>query len=188
MIPALTLGVPGSGLAALVLAGLTIHGLEPGPRLFKESPDVMFGYMWAMLFTSASLIVLGGLIATKVFANILRLPQVLLMPIIFSLTVVGSYAFQNNIFNVYLMFVFGFIGYTLEKLKFPVAPIILGLILGPKVEFNLRVSLLLSQDDWSIFWTRPISIVLIILTALVLTYPIVQALIHRRKQRREATP
>ena len=130
-----------------------IHGLEPGPRLFKEAPDVVYGYMWAMLFTSASLFVFGGIIATKLFANILRLAQVQLMPLIIALTVVGIYSFENSIFNVYLMLGFGLFGYALERLKFPIAPLILGLILGPKVEFNLRVSLRLSQDDWSILWT-----------------------------------
>ena len=189
MIPALTLGVPGSGLAALILAGLLIHGLEPGPRLFKEAPDVVYGYMWAMLFTSASLLVFGGIIATKLFANILRLAQVQLMPLIIALTVVGIYSFENSIFNVYLMLAFGLLGYALERLKFPIAPLILGLILGPKVEFNLRVSLRLSQDDWSILWTRPISIALIILTALVLAYPIISALFRKNKsQPEEAFP
>lgn len=182
MIPALTLGVPGSGLAALILAGLLIHGLEPGPRLFKEAPDVVYGYMWAMLFTSASLFVFGGIIATKLFANILRLAQVQLMPVIIALTVVGIYSFENSIFNVYLMLGFGLFGYAMERLKFPIAPLILGLILGPKVEFNLRVALRLSQDDWSILWTRPISIALIILTALVLAYPLISALLRRNKE------
>jgi len=182
MIPALTLGVPGSGLAALILAGLLIHGLEPGPRLFKEAPDVVYGYMWAMFLTSASLFVLGGIIATKIFANILRLAQVQLVPVIISLTVVGIYSFENSIFNVYLMLVFGLIGYALEKLEIPIAPLILGVILGPKVEFNLRVSLRLSQDDWSILWTRPISIVLMILTVAVFLYPVVSMLLRRKKR------
>ena len=146
---------------------------------------MVYGYMWAMLFTSASLFVFGGIIATKLFANILRLAQVQLMPVIIALTVVGIYSFENSIFNVYLMLGFGLFGYAMERLKFPIAPLILGLILGPKVEFNLRVALRLSQDDWSILWTRPISIALIILTALVLAYPLISALLRRNRDRPE---
>ncbi len=178
MIPALTLGVPGSGVAAIVLAGLLIHGLEPGPQLFTDKPDVVFGYMWAMLLTAIMLIFVGGGIATKLFAQVLRVPPMLLMPIIVALAVIGTYTYENSIFNVYLLFALGFVGYALDRLSFPVAPVILGLFLGPKVEYNLRVSLLISQDDWSVFWTRPISLVILLATIFVIVLPLVQ---HRIK-------
>jgi putative tricarboxylic transport membrane protein len=174
MIPALTLGIPGSGVAAIVLAGLLIHGMEPGPQLFSDHPDVVFGYMWAMMLTSLMLILVGGALSTKVFAQVLRVPPAIMMPIIVSLAVIGTYTFENNIFNVYLLFALGFVGYALDRLDFPVAPVILGLFLGPKVEFNLRISLLISQDDLSILWTRPISIVIIVATVLVIFSPLIR--------------
>jgi putative tricarboxylic transport membrane protein len=178
MIPALTLGIPGSGVAAIVLAGLLIHGMEPGPQLFSERPDVVFGYMWAMLFTAMMLVLVGGGLATKLFAQVLRVPPMLMMPIIVALAVIGTYTYENSIFNVYLLFALGFVGYALDRLSFPVAPVILGLFLGPKVEYNLRVSLLISQDDWSILWTRPLSFAIFFATVLVIFLPLIRRMIQ----------
>ncbi len=175
MIPALTLGVPGSGLAALMLGALLIHGLQPGPALFREAPDVVFGYMWAMFLSSAMLIIFGGMMATRLFAQILRLPQVLLMPLIVAITVIGAYTFQNSYFDVKVMILFGAVGYIMERLKFPVAPTILGLVLGEQAEYSMRVSLLMSGDDPSILYTRPLSQFVILLVVLVLLYPIFRA-------------
>ena len=181
LIPALTLAIPGSGVAAIVLAGLLIHGLEPGPQLFSDHPNIVYGYMWAMLITSAMLILVGGPLATQLFAQVLRVPPALMMPLIVCLTVVGTYTFQNSMFHVYVLFVLGLVGYALDRLKFPVPPVILALFLGPKVEFNLRISLRLSQDDWSIFWTRPISIALIIATIGVLLVPMLKSWVLSRR-------
>jgi len=172
MIPTLTLGIPGSGFAALVLAALMVHGLHPGPDLFKASGDIVYGYMWAMLFTSVMLIFVGGLMFSRLFANLLRLPQVLLSPIVISLVVVGIYGLQNSMFDVYLVFIFGLFGYSMERLKYPMAPAILGLVLGSKVEFTYKTSLLLGLGDHAIFWSRPICQVLIALIALMLLSPL----------------
>lgn len=172
MIPALTLGIPGSGVAAIVLAGLLIHGFESGPQLFTDHAETVFGYIWAMMFTSIMLILIGGGLATRLFAQVLRTPPMIMMPIVVGLAVIGTYTYENNIFNVYLLFGLGFLGYALDRLSFPVAPVILGLFLGPKIEYNLRVSLLISQDDPSIFWTRPISIGFALATILVIFYPL----------------
>lgn len=172
MIPTLTLGVPGSGLAALVMAGLIIHGMEPGPQLFASHATTVYGYMLALLLASLAIVPLGGSIGTAVFAQVLRLPELLMMPVIVALTVVGAYASENNMFNVYTAFAFGLVGYAMERLRFPVAPLILALFLSPKIEFNLGVSLTMSRGEWSILWTRPICLALIALTLLVLLYPL----------------
>jgi putative tricarboxylic transport membrane protein len=156
MIPTLTLGIPGSGFAALVLAALMVHGLHPGPDLFNASGDIVYGYMWAMLFTSGMLIFVGGLMFSRLFANLLRLPQVLLSPTVISLVVVGIYGLQNSMFDVYLVVIFGLFGYGMERLNYPMAPAILGLVLGSKVEFTYKTSLLLGLGDHAIFWSRPI--------------------------------
>lgn len=179
MVPALTLGVPGSGVAAIMLGALTIHGLQPGTDLFVENSRIVYGYMWAMLFTSIALSVFGGVIATRIFAKVILVPSVLLMPLIVGLTFIGAYTYQNSLFNVYLMFVFGIVGFLLWKLKFPIPPIVLGLVLGDPAEDSLRVSLLISQGDISILYTRPISIVVMCLVLLVLAYPLIGALRRR---------
>lgn len=180
MVPTLTLGIPGSGVAALMLGGLLVHGLQPGPDLFQESSEVVFGYMWAMLITSALIIPFGGVIATRVFANILRVPQVMLMPLIIAVCSVGMFSFQNDLFDVVLMLCFGLIGYCFERLKFPVAPMILGLVLGEKAEFNFRTALKIGRGDYTTLLTHPISIVLASLTVLVLIYPVWQN--YKRKR------
>lgn len=181
MIPALTLGIPGSAIAALMLGALLIHGFQPGSDLFRNSPDIVYGYTLQMFLTSAVLLFVGGRIATQLFAQILRMPQVLLMPMIVCMTVAGAYVYQNSYFDVCEMLVFGFVGLAMERLRFPMACVIVGLVLGTKAEFNLRISLKLSQNDWSIFYQSTISQITIALTALVIAFPIIRYIRDSRK-------
>lgn len=181
MIPALTLGIPGSGIAALMLGALLIHGLQPGSELFRNSPDVVYGYTLQMFLTSAVLLFVGGQIATRIFAQVLRMPQVLLMPMVVCMTVAGAYVYQNSYFDVYEMLAFGFIGLAMERLRFPMACVIVGLVLGAKAEFNLRISLRLSNGDWAVFFHSTISQIAIALTAIVIAYPIIRYIRDRRK-------
>ncbi len=181
MIPALTLGIPGSNIAALMLGALLIHGLQPGPQLFREAPDVVFGYCWQMFFTAALLIVIGGAGASKVFAHLLRVPQALLLPLVICVMAAGVFASTNSMFGVYVAVAFGVIGVLMGRFGFPVAPVVIGVVLGGKAEFNLRISLLISQGDPKILVASPITWVLIVLTLLVLSYPIVNAIRDRRK-------
>lgn len=176
MIPTLTLGVPGSAIAALMLGALLIHGLQPGPQLFRDAPQIVFGYAWAMLITSLLLIPLGGAVASRLFAHVLRIPPGLLLPIIVVTAVLGSFASQNAMFTVYLAALFGLIGLMMERLNFPLAPVIIGLVLGAKAEFSLRISLMMSGGDATVLFTRPICIVMICLTLLLLSIPARRAL------------
>ena len=130
MIPALTLGIPGSAIAALMLGALLIHGFQPGSDLFRNAPDIVYGYTLQMFLTSAVLLFVGGQLATRLFAQILRMPQVLLMPMIVCMTVAGAFVYQNSYFDVYEMLIFGFIGLAMERLRFPMACVIVGLVLG----------------------------------------------------------
>ena len=181
LVPALTLGVPGSSVAAVILGGLLIHGLRPGPALFRDYPDVVYGFMIQMFVTSALLMFIGGIIGTRVFIHVLRLPRVLLVPLIAGLTAVGVYSINNSMFDLYMMLGFGLLGYAMERLDFPLAPAVLGLILGPMAEENMRLALLISQNDWLVFVTRPISITIAVLTLLVLAFPIIRDMIARRR-------
>ncbi|HAA91568.1 MAG TPA: C4-dicarboxylate ABC transporter permease, partial [Rhodospirillaceae bacterium] len=140
-----------------------------------------FGYMWAMLITSALIIPFGGVIATRIFANILRIPQTMLMPLIIAVCTVGIFSFRNDMFDAFLMLIFGLIGYAFERLKFPIAPLILGLVLGDKAEFNFRTAMKIGFGEWSSLITNPISMTLAGLTVLVLLYPLWQN--HKRKRK-----
>ncbi|MFY0735148.1 tripartite tricarboxylate transporter permease [Aurantimonas sp. NFXS3] len=181
LVPALTLGVPGSSVAAVILGGLLIHGLRPGPALFRDYPDVVYGFMIQMFVTSALLMFIGGIIGTRVFIHVLRLPRVLLVPLIAGLTAVGVYSINNSMFDLYMMLGFGLLGYAMERLDFPLAPAVLGLILGPMAEENMRLALLISQNDWLVFVTRPISVTIAVLTLLVLAFPIIRDMLARRR-------
>ncbi|WP_366657671.1 tripartite tricarboxylate transporter permease [Fodinicurvata sp. EGI_FJ10296] len=186
LVPALTLGVPGSSVAAVILGGLLIHGLRPGPALFRDHADIVYGFMIQMFATSFLLIVIGGFLGAKVFVHLLRLPRVMLVPLIVGLTAVGVYSINNNMFDLYMMFAFGMLGYAMERLDFPLAPAVLGLILGSMSEENMRLALLISQGDWTVFFTRPISLTIAILTAVVLLFPVVRTIRDRRREAREA--
>jgi putative tricarboxylic transport membrane protein len=187
MVPALTLGIPGSGAAALVLGGLMVHGLQPGTDLFQEAPNVVFGYMWAMFITSGLIIVFGGIIGTRIFANVLLIPQVVLMPLIVCVCVVGIYSFRNDVADAYIMFIFGFIGYAFHRLDFPIAPVILGLVLGDKAEFNFRTALKIGFGDWTVLFSSTISVILASLVFLVLIYPAIRAIRNRKQNNKDSS-
>ncbi|WP_028954919.1 tripartite tricarboxylate transporter permease [Sulfitobacter sp. 20_GPM-1509m] len=181
MIPALALGIPGNVVAALVLSALTIHGLQPGPQLFHQNPTLVGGFMMEMLITSVLIFALGGAVATRVFAQFQRLPGVLLVPTILILMCVGVYVINGRAIDLWVMLAAGFAGYFLEKVNFPLAPVILGMILGPMAEQSVRRALLISRGDVTELVTRPISAVLAAVTVLVIVWPLVKMARRRRK-------
>jgi len=170
LIPALTLGIPGNAVAAVILGALLVHGLRPGPDLFRGNADITYGVMLTMLVTSGLMFVIGKL-GAKAYVNVLRVPRQLLGPIILALTVVGVYAIHNSVFEVILMLAFGLIGFAMEKMAIPTAPAVLAVILGPIAEENLRRSLLISQDNFAYLLQSPISIVLALLVLVALASP-----------------
>ncbi|AHD08851.1 tripartite tricarboxylate transporter permease [Phaeobacter gallaeciensis] len=176
MIPALALGIPGNVVAALVLSALVIHGLQPGPQLFQQSPVLVGGFMMEMLLTSVLILCLGGALATRVFAQFQRLPGVLLVPSILILMCVGVYVINGRPVDLWIMLLAGIAGYFLEKVDVSLAPIILGMILGPMAEQSVRRALLIARGDATDLVTRPISAVLAIATALVILWPIIKML------------
>jgi len=188
MVPLLTLGIPGSGTTAVLLGALLIHGLRPGPLLFQSNPDFVWGVIASMYIGNVMLLVLN-LPLVGVWASMLRIPYRILMPLIVTISAVGVFATDNNVFDMWVMFAFGIIGYLMRKLEFPAAPAVLGLVLGPMVERSLRQSLTISHGDLSIFFTRPISAVLTICALLSLSAPAVRcAWQSRRKHGVQARP
>ncbi|MCC7427557.1 MAG: tripartite tricarboxylate transporter permease [Alphaproteobacteria bacterium] len=180
LIPTLTLGVPGSSVAAIIMGGLMIHGLQPGPSLFREHADVVYGFMLQMLMASVLLIFFGGMLATRIFAQVLRLPPILLVSVILSLCVIGVYSVNNSFFDLWMMLLFGMIGYTMEKTGYPIAPAVLGLILGGMAEQNLRLALIISRGDWTVLFTRPVSLIVIALILVTFAIPVIQEILRRR--------
>ncbi|HOJ87539.1 MAG TPA: tripartite tricarboxylate transporter permease [Pseudothermotoga sp.] len=167
IIPVLTLAVPGSAPAAVLLAALWIHGVRAGPLLPIEHPE-MIGNVAAMFTIATILMVIFGLVITRLFLKILLVPTEILMPIIFVLCVVGTYVLNGRMFDVWIMLLFGLLGYFMRLNDFPAAPFVLGFILGPMADTNLRRALMLAKGSLLPFVTRPVSLVLLIAIVLVI--------------------
>ncbi len=185
MIPMLTLGVPGSGTTAVMLAALLSLGVRPGPLLLDQRPGIFWGLAASMYLGNLMLLVLN-LPLVGVFARILTVPRYVLMPIVATLSFVGVYAVNNSMFDILLMAGFGVLGYLMRKAGFPLAPVILGLVLGGLMEVNLRRALSLSNGDWSVLVGSPIAITLWVLSVVGLVAPFLMGrLAQRFRQRSE---
>jgi putative tricarboxylic transport membrane protein len=171
IIPVLTLAVPGSAPAAALMAAMFIHNVNPGPMLMIETPHYLYEIV-AMLVIADMVKLVFGLTLVRPLLWILLVPRERLMPIVFVLCVVGSFAIASRVFDIYVMLVFGVIGFVLRELKFPMAPMILGLVLGDLLDKNLLRGLVLSGGDILPFFTRPQSAVLATLTAIAVLWSI----------------
>lgn len=178
MVPLLSLGIPGSETTAVLLGAFMIQGISPGPLLFRDNIGVAYGIFAGLILANIAFLIIG-LFGVKGFVKVLQIPTRILMPLILTLAFVGSYSVKNNLINVGIMLGFGLVGYFMKKLKFPITPVVLALILGPMAESNLRRALIMSEGQWSIFVQRPISLVLLIITVLSLLYPIIRDMIKK---------
>jgi putative tricarboxylic transport membrane protein len=167
MIPVLSLAIPGSAPAAVLLAAMFIHGVRPGPLIMLEFPQFVFQVVAMVLLASAAMLILG-LSLVRALVKVLLVPREKLMPIVFVLCVVGSFAIQERLFDVGVMVVFGIIGYYMREMEYPVAPLVLGIILGDILDKNLRRALILSDGGILPFFTRPICAVLFLVTLLTI--------------------
>ena len=179
LIPLFTLGIPASPTVAVLMGAFMMNGLIPGPLLFKEHADVAWGVIASLYIGNAMLLVLN-LPLIPLWVKFLKIRYNILLSIILGVMMVGAYTIDNSVFNVFVMLIFGFIGWVLRKLDFPLAPIVLTLVLGPSVEKAFRRSLEMSQGDFSIFFTSPISATLLTIAAMVLTWPLLGRLPWRR--------
>ena len=173
LIPLFTLGIPASPTVAVIMGAFMMHGLIPGPFLFKDHPDIAWGVIASFYIGNIILLILN-LPLIGLWVKILKIPYGILFGIIMAFMVVGAYGVNNSVFDVVVMALFGIVGYILRKLDFPLAPVVLTLILGPLMERSLRQSLELSQGSLSIFLESPIAVVLLVLTALILIAPAFQ--------------
>jgi putative tricarboxylic transport membrane protein len=156
ILPMITLGIPGSPTAAVMLGGLIIWGLQPGPMLFKERPEFVWGLI-ASMYTGNIIGVLIVLAFVPAFAAILRIPFAILTPLIVFICAIGAYAVNNSMLDIWLMLVFGVVGYVFKKLDYPLAPLVLALVLGDLSENALRQSLIMSRGSLTIFLIRPLA-------------------------------
>jgi putative tricarboxylic transport membrane protein len=160
LIPTLTLGIPGSSATAIIMGGLMVHGIMPGPTLMTEHADVTYTLIWALLFSSVAMFGLG-LLFTRLAINVTKISNKMLAPVIIILCVIGAFAINNSIFDVYLMFAFGILGYFMDRINMPTAPMVVGMILGQMLDTSLHQSLLIGQGSWMVFIKNPISAVLL---------------------------
>ncbi|PRY02407.1 tripartite tricarboxylate transporter permease [Allonocardiopsis opalescens] len=187
MVPMLTLGIPGSSATAVIMGGLLIHGMQPGGRLFTEQADTTYAIMLGFLLANVLMGVLA-IAGARYFVLATRVPMKVLVPIIVALCVVGTYAVNNSMADVWVMIVFGVIGYLLRKVGVPPAPIVLGLILGALAEKGLRQSFVMAQGDLiGYYLSRPLSVVLLLLIVLSLAAPPLAARMRRRMAAQAAT-
>jgi TctA family transporter len=180
-IPMLTLGLPASGVMALMLGAMTIQGIQPGPTVMTQKPDLFWGLIASMWIGNLMLVVLN-LPLVGVWVRLLRLPYRLLFPAIMIFSAIGIYSVNNSAFEIYLTAVFGILGFLWMKLGFSLAPMLLGFVLGPMMEENLRRALLSAHGDPTVFVTRPISLAFIIATVLILIVMIAPAVRARRQE------
>ncbi|HSP58210.1 MAG TPA: tripartite tricarboxylate transporter permease [Halomonas sp.] len=157
LIPMLSLGIPGSGTTAILLALLLSMNITPGPLLFDEQPELVWGLVAALFIGNLMLLVLN-IPLVGLFARVLRAPGWFLMPMVVMVAFVGVYSLSNSAFDLYLMLAFGVLGYVLRKLEIPTVPVVLGLLLGGQMEYNLRRAMSISDGDWSIIWNSGISV------------------------------
>jgi putative tricarboxylic transport membrane protein len=171
LVPLLTLGIPGSNTTAILLAALILWGFRPGPLLIQENPGLFWGLVASMYVGNLMLLILN-LPLVPVFAQILRLPYYALYPIILGVSMVGVYSVSQSLFDVWMMGLFGLLGYLMKKLDFPAAPLILGMVLGDAIERALRQSLMMSRGDIAVFFQRPLSAVMLLLAVVLLSIPL----------------
>lgn len=187
LLPMLTLGIPGSPTAAVLLGGLLIWGLQPGPMLFVEQKDFVWGLIASMyLGNIVGLIVV--LTTVPWWAAILRIPFSVIAPVIIVICAIGAYTVHSSMFDVVMMLVFGVVGYLFKKLRYPLAPLVLALVLGDMAESSFRQSMLMSQGSLGIFWANPLVGTLTTLALVMLVWPLIGKLRAARTAPAAAAP
>lgn len=170
MVPTLALGIPGSPTAAVILAGLMVHGLRPGPTMFTEQAEFAFTIFWSMLFVNVLFFIIG-LSGAKLFARVTLVPTHILWPIVFTFSIVGAYALEQSMMDVWIALGFGVIGFLMRRYGYSVVPMAIGLILGGMLETRLGQSMVMLDEQWWLMLARPLSLFFFVLTALALVGP-----------------
>lgn len=179
-IPLLTLGIPPNVVMALLLGALMIHGITPGPLLIPNNPEIFWGIVTSMYIGNVMLVVLN-LPLIGLWVKVLKVPYKVLFPLIIMFCLIGAYSINNSAFDIAIMLFFGGLGYLMRKYKYEAAPMVLAFVLGPMLETSLRQSLLLSDGSFTIFFTRPIAGVGMVLTLIMILSCIIPIFRKKRK-------
>jgi putative tricarboxylic transport membrane protein len=182
IIPLVTMGIPGSGATAIILGAFLLHGLQPGPQVFQTSSHIVYA-MFASVFVGIVVMCVIGYFATKTMVRVLELPEVIVSAYVVMCCILGAFAARNNITDVWLLVVFGVLGYLFERFRFPITPLVLGVILGPLAESAFMTTMISYGNDWTIFFTRPISGPLMVVAIITLLYPMFRRMRRKSKIR-----
>ena len=185
IVPLVTLGIPGSGATAIILGAFLLHGLQPGPQVFAASSNIVYS-MFASVFVGVIVMCVIGYFAMKPMVRVLEFPEVIVSAYVMMLCLLGAFAARNNVTDVWLMVIFGIVGYLFERFKFPITPLVLGVILGPLAESSFMNTMISYGNDWTEFFTRPISGPIMAAAILTLLFPAIRHLRHEYSQRRIA--
>jgi putative tricarboxylic transport membrane protein len=185
MIPLLTLGIPGSGATAVMMGAFLLHGIQPGPLLFSKSPESVYTIFAGMLVCNL-IMILAGLVTAKFFSELMRVPENILSAFIISFCILGAFALRNDMTDVWFMAIFGIVGYFMRRFDLPSPPLILGLILGPLAEKYFLTSMIGADNDFSIFFRRPVSGCFMVISIALLLMPVLRNLGKRVRKRPEA--
>jgi len=176
-----TVGVPGSPTAAVILGAMLIWGLQPGPLLMVDHPEVVWGFI-ASMYIAVIISVTLNLFAIPIWTQILRIPFTVQVPLISLLCFIGGYTENNTLFTMWMVMAFGLIGFLFKKLDYPLAPMVVAIVLGDDTEAALRRSLIMSHGSLGIFASRPVSVALLLLAAALFLLPVVTGGIGKRRQ------
>jgi len=186
LIPLITMGIPGSGATAIILGAFLLHGLQPGPQVFTTSPQVVYA-MFASLFVGIVGMCVIGYFAAKLLVKVLDFPEAIVSAYVVMCCFLGAYAARNNVTDLWLLAGFGILGYLFERLRFPITPLVLGVILGPLAETSFVTTMVSFNNDWTVFFTRPVSGILMVMACFALVFPLLRHVLEQRKLRRERT-
>ena len=179
-IPLMTLGIPPNVVMAMLMGAFIIHGVQPGPLMMTQKPELFWGVIASMYIGNTMLLILN-LPLIGIWVQVLRVPYRILFPLILLFCLIGVYAVSNTVFDIYIMVLFGVVGYLMKKFGYEPAPLVLAFVLGPMLENNLRKSLILSQGDFSTFVTRPLSAIALLLALALLLSPLIPRLRGKRE-------
>ncbi|MEY3672073.1 MAG: hypothetical protein RI904_1730, partial [Pseudomonadota bacterium] len=178
MVPLLALGIPFGSVTALMLAAMMVHGVQPGPMMITQHPEVFWGVIASMLIGNAMLLILNVPLIS-LWVSLLRVPNHIFLPIILMVATIGCYSVRNSMVDVYMLLLVAFVGYGLTKLNFQLAPMVVGVVLGPLIEKHMREGLFMSLGDISVFYTSPLAVGIWALVILVLLLEPIQHLLAR---------
>ncbi|MGQ9694091.1 MAG: tripartite tricarboxylate transporter permease [Thermodesulfobacteriota bacterium] len=179
MVPLLTLGIPSTGVSAVLLAALMLYGLRPGPLLFQKNPELVWGLI-ASLYIGNFLLLIINLPLISIWVKMLKIPFPILLPFILVIAITGTYATNNSVTEVYISLIFGLIGYFMKRADLPAAPVIMGIVLGPLLETHFRRALIISNGSYATFFTHPISAIFISAAFISILYPVIKWTLRRK--------